>query len=96
VKVFHAPASTTIRINQAVPSLGESLQPEPITIDDICKNVAIIDVTMAIENRCVPSRQQGIRSTPHCWSNKISRGVMCTSMPSMSGSSVARTKTRRE
>jgi hypothetical protein len=34
-----------------VPSLEESLQPEPITIDEACKNVAIVEVTMANESR---------------------------------------------
>jgi len=59
VKVFHASASTTIGLNQAVPSLDESLQPEPITVYEACKNVAIIDVTMANENRCAAFQAAG-------------------------------------
>jgi hypothetical protein len=50
VKVFHATVSTTIRINQAVPSLDESLQMELIIIDEACKTVTNIDVTMPFEN----------------------------------------------
>lgn len=52
MKVFHATASTTFRINQAVPSLDESLQSELITIDEACKPVSITDVTMPFEIRC--------------------------------------------
>lgn len=59
VKVFHARASTTIRLNQVVPSLEESLQPEPITIDEACKNVAIVEVTMANESRCAAFQAAG-------------------------------------
>jgi hypothetical protein len=61
VKVFHASASTTIRLNQAVLSLDESLLLEPITIDEACKNVAIIDVTMANENRCAAFQAAGLK-----------------------------------
>ena len=51
VKAFHAPASTTIRINQVIPGADESLRPDFVAVDEACKIVAIVDVTMPFENR---------------------------------------------
>jgi hypothetical protein len=48
---FHASASTTVRINQTVPGLDESLRPDFVAVNETCKTVAIIDVTMPFENR---------------------------------------------
>ena len=59
MKVFHAHAFITIRLNQVVSSVDESLQPEPFTIDAACKYVAIIEVTMANENRCADFEAAG-------------------------------------
>jgi len=59
VKVFHAHAFITIRLNQVVPSVDESLQLEPITIDEACKNVTFIEVTMTNENRCTSFQAAG-------------------------------------
>jgi len=51
VRVFNASASTTVRINQSVPGLDRSLRPDFVAVNDTCKTVAIIDVTMPFENR---------------------------------------------
>jgi hypothetical protein len=44
-------ASTTLRINQSVAGLDGSLRPDFVAVNDTCKTVAIIDVTMPFENR---------------------------------------------
>jgi len=51
VRAFNASASTTVRINQSVPGLDGSLRPDCFAVNDTCKTVAIIDVTMPFENR---------------------------------------------
>ena len=51
VRAFNASASTTVRINQAVPGLDGSLRPDFVAVNEICKTVATIDVTMPFENR---------------------------------------------
>ena len=51
VRAFNASASTTIRINQAVPGLDVSLRPDLVAVNETCKTVTIIDVTMPFENR---------------------------------------------
>jgi hypothetical protein len=50
VKAFSASASTTVRINQSIPGL-DGFQPDFVAVNDTCKTVAIIDVTMPFENR---------------------------------------------
>jgi len=51
VRAFNVSASTTVRINQAVPGLDGSLRPDFVASNETCKTVAIIDVTMPFENR---------------------------------------------
>jgi len=51
VMAFNASASTTVRINQSVPGLDGALRPDFVAVNDTCKTVAIIDVTMSFENR---------------------------------------------
>jgi hypothetical protein len=51
VRAFNASASTTVRINQSVPGLDGSLRPDFVAVNDTCKTVAIIDVTMPLKNR---------------------------------------------
>ena len=51
VKAFKASATTTVRINQAVPGFDGSLRPDFVAVNETCKTVAIIDITMPFENR---------------------------------------------
>ena len=51
MRAFNASASTTIKTNQSGPGLDESLRPDIVAVNDTCKTVAIIDVTMPFENR---------------------------------------------
>jgi hypothetical protein len=51
VRAFHAPESTTVRINQKVPGLDGSLRPDFVAVNEACKTVTIIDVTIPFENR---------------------------------------------
>jgi hypothetical protein len=51
VRAFNASTTTTIRINQAVPGFDGSLRPDFVAVNETCKTVAIIDVTMPFENR---------------------------------------------
>jgi hypothetical protein len=51
VGAFNAPASTTVRINQAVLGLDGSLRPDFVAVNETDKTVAIIDVTTPFENR---------------------------------------------
>jgi hypothetical protein len=51
VKAVHASASTTIRVNQAIPGTDDSLCPDFVAINEASKTVTIIDVTMPFENR---------------------------------------------
>jgi len=51
VRAFNASASTTVRINQSVPGLDGALRPDFVAVNDTCKTVAIIDVTIPFENR---------------------------------------------
>jgi hypothetical protein len=51
VRAFNAPASTTVRVNQTIPGFDGSLRPDLVIIDETCKSVTIIDVTIPFENR---------------------------------------------
>jgi hypothetical protein len=51
VRAFNAPASTTVRVNQAVPDLDGSLRPDFVAVDESSKTVTIIDITMPFKNR---------------------------------------------
>jgi len=51
VRLFKASATTTVRINQAVPGFDGSLRPDFVAVNETCKTVAIIDITMPFENR---------------------------------------------
>ena len=51
VRAFNASASTTVRIKQVVSDFDESLQPDFVTVNETCKTVTIIDVTVPFENR---------------------------------------------
>jgi hypothetical protein len=61
VRAFNASASTTLRINQAVPSLDGSLRLDFVAVNETCKTVAIRDVTKPFENRyaaCQAAREE--------------------------------------
>jgi hypothetical protein len=61
VRAFHVSASTTIRISQAVPGLDGSLRPDFVAVNETCRTVAVIDVTMPFENRYAafqPAREE--------------------------------------
>jgi hypothetical protein len=51
VRAFNASASTTVRINQTVPGLDESLRPDFVAVNETCKTVTIIDITIPFENK---------------------------------------------
>lgn len=51
VRAFNVAASTTIRINQAVPGLEGSLRPDFVAVNEACKTAAIIEIAMLFEKR---------------------------------------------
>jgi len=86
VRAFNASAYTTVRIKTSVPGLDGSLRPDFIAVNDTCKTVAIIDVTMSFENRYAdfPAEDKKSKRNMHPWlSTTIDRDIVFSSMLSL-------------
>jgi len=86
VRAFNASACITVRINQSVPGLDESLRPDFVAINDTCKTVAIIDVTMPFENIYAAFKLQdkkSKRNMPSWRSTAIDWDIVYSSMLSL-------------
>jgi len=85
VQALNAPASTEVRVNQAIPEMDGALRPDLVTVDEVNKTVTIVDVTIPFENGYATfraGRHEKMRKYAPWRSITTIWGIACSSMPS--------------